>query len=89
LYNKLTGVYNRDEKCLLRSTDWEFKSNRLHFVFNAFNGKKSSEDKFPKNHKNYVCEKISTLRRDQTKAKKSLVSCGMNEEIPEFCILII
>jgi hypothetical protein len=25
LQHKLTGFYNRDEKCLLRSTDWVFK----------------------------------------------------------------
>ena len=25
LYRKLIGFYNRDEKCLLRGTDWVFK----------------------------------------------------------------
>jgi len=25
LQHKLTGFYNRDEKCLQRSTDWVFK----------------------------------------------------------------
>jgi hypothetical protein len=41
---------------------------------------------FPKNHKSYVCEKIITMRPGQSKAQKSLVNCGMNEEIPEFTI---
>jgi hypothetical protein len=26
---KLTGFYNRDEKCLLRGTDWVFKESSL------------------------------------------------------------
>ena len=25
LYHKLNGFYNRDEKCLLRGTNWVFK----------------------------------------------------------------
>jgi hypothetical protein len=32
LYHKLIGVYNRDEKCLLRGMDWVFKLSSLHFV---------------------------------------------------------
>jgi hypothetical protein len=27
------GFYNRDEKCLLRGTNWVFKSSSLPFVF--------------------------------------------------------
>ena len=30
---KLIGFYNRDEKCLLRGTNWIFKYSNLHFVF--------------------------------------------------------
>jgi hypothetical protein len=30
---KLIGFYNRDEKCLLRGTDWVFKKSGLRFVF--------------------------------------------------------
>jgi hypothetical protein len=33
LYNKLIGFYNRDEKCLLRGTNWVFKESGLRFVF--------------------------------------------------------
>jgi hypothetical protein len=33
LHHKLIGFYNRDEKCLLRSTDWAFKYSNLCFVF--------------------------------------------------------
>ena len=33
LQNKLSGFYNPDEKCLLRGTDWVFKSSSLRFVF--------------------------------------------------------
>jgi len=34
LQHKLIGFYNRDEKCLLRGTDWVFKYRSLRFVFN-------------------------------------------------------
>ena len=33
LQHKLIGFYNRDEKCLLRCTNWVFKQSSLHFVF--------------------------------------------------------
>ena len=33
LQHKLIGFYNRDEKCLLRGTDWVFKHSALRFVF--------------------------------------------------------
>ena len=33
LQHKLIGFYNRDEKCLLRGTNWVFKYNSLSFVF--------------------------------------------------------
>jgi hypothetical protein len=34
---KLVGFYNRDEKCLLRSTDWVFKQSGLRFVCKDLN----------------------------------------------------
>ena len=33
LHHKLIGFYNRDEKCLLRGTNWVFKWRCLCFVF--------------------------------------------------------
>jgi len=33
LQRKLISFYNRDEKCLQRSTDWVFKYSGLRFVF--------------------------------------------------------
>jgi len=33
LQHKLIGFYNRDEKCLLRGTNWVFKYSSLRFVF--------------------------------------------------------
>jgi len=33
LQQKLTGFYNRVEKCLQRGTNWVFKYSGLHFVF--------------------------------------------------------
>ena len=33
LQHKLIGFYNRDEKCLLRGTNWVFKYSILRFVF--------------------------------------------------------
>jgi len=33
LHHKLIGFYNRDEKCLLRGTDWIFHYSDLRFVF--------------------------------------------------------
>ena len=33
LQHKLIGFYNRDEKCLLRGTNWVFKYISLRFVF--------------------------------------------------------
>jgi len=33
LQHKLIGIYNRDEKCLQRGTDWVFKLSSLCFVF--------------------------------------------------------
>ena len=35
LQQKLTGFYNRDEKCLLRGTDWIFKDTSVCFGFKA------------------------------------------------------
>jgi len=32
LQHKLIGFYDRDEKCLLRGTDWVFKYSSLRFV---------------------------------------------------------
>ena len=37
LHNKLIGFYNRDEKCLLRGTNWVFKQSSLRFVFKELN----------------------------------------------------
>jgi hypothetical protein len=37
LHRKLTGFYNRDEKCLQRGTDWGFKESSLRFVFKGLN----------------------------------------------------
>jgi hypothetical protein len=37
LHHKLTGFYNRDEKCLLRGTNWVFKYSSLRFVFKGLN----------------------------------------------------
>ena len=37
LQNKLIGFYNRDEKCLLRGTNWVFKWSSLRFVFKGLN----------------------------------------------------
>jgi len=34
---KLIGFYNRDEKCLLRGTNWVFKLSSLRFVFKGLN----------------------------------------------------
>jgi len=33
LHDKLTGFYNRVEKCLLRGKNWGFKWSNLPFVF--------------------------------------------------------
>jgi len=33
LRHKLIGFYKRDDKCLLRGTDWVFKYSGLRFVF--------------------------------------------------------
>ena len=37
LQHKLIGFYNRDEKCLLRGTNWVFKWSSLRFVFKGLN----------------------------------------------------
>ena len=37
LQHKLIGFYNRDEKCLLRGTDWVFKWSSLRFAFKGLN----------------------------------------------------
>jgi len=37
LQHKLIGFYNRDEKCVLRGTDWVFKCSSLRFVFKRLN----------------------------------------------------
>jgi hypothetical protein len=37
LQHKLIGFYNRDEKCLLRGTDWVFKLNGLRAGFKGLN----------------------------------------------------
>ena len=33
IQHKLTGFYNRDEKCLQRGTDWVFKYDRFMMYF--------------------------------------------------------
>ena len=33
LQHKLIGFCNRDEKCLMRGTDWVFKYSGVRFVF--------------------------------------------------------
>jgi len=33
---KLIGFYTRDEKCLLRGTNWVFNQSNLRFVFKWF-----------------------------------------------------
>jgi len=33
LYHKLNGFYNRDEECLLRSTNWVFIYDSVSFTF--------------------------------------------------------
>jgi len=38
LQHKLIGFYNRDEKCLQRSTDWVFKYSSSRFVFKGLMG---------------------------------------------------
>jgi len=40
---KLIGFYNRDEKCLLRGTDWVFNYSSLRFVFKGLMQWKSSK----------------------------------------------
>ena len=37
LQHKLIGFYNRDEKCLLRGTNWVFKYSSVRFVFKVWN----------------------------------------------------
>jgi hypothetical protein len=37
LQHKVIGFYNRDEKCLLRCTDWVFNKSNLPFVFTGLN----------------------------------------------------
>ena len=37
LQHKLIGFYNRDEKFLLRGTNWVFKYGSLRFVFKGLN----------------------------------------------------
>jgi hypothetical protein len=37
LRHKLIGLYNREEKCLQRGTDWVFKWSGLRFVFKRLN----------------------------------------------------
>jgi len=36
IQHKLIGFHNRDEKCLLRGTNWVFKYSSLRFVFKGF-----------------------------------------------------
>jgi hypothetical protein len=37
LQHKLIGFYKRDEKCLQRGTDWDFKYSGLYFVCKGIN----------------------------------------------------
>jgi len=37
LQHKLIGFYNREEKCLLRGTNWVYKKTSLRFVFKVLN----------------------------------------------------
>jgi len=43
LQHKLTGFYNRDEKCLQRGTGWVFKLSGLRFVFKGLIDRKTNE----------------------------------------------
>ena len=51
LQHKLIGLYNRDEKCLQRGTDWVFKYSGMRFFF-----------KFPQNSFENFVEECSTER---------------------------
>ena len=42
LQHKLISFYNRDEKCLLRGTNWVFKYSSLIFVFRGLQIMKNS-----------------------------------------------
>ena len=48
LQHKLIGFYNREEKCLLRGTNWVFKISSLRFVFKRLIRKKGQIHKQPK-----------------------------------------
>jgi hypothetical protein len=37
IHHKEIGIYNREEKCLQRGTNWVFKCNSLRFVFKRLN----------------------------------------------------
>jgi hypothetical protein len=39
LQHQLIGFYNRGKECLLRGTDWVFKSDRYSFVLKGLNVK--------------------------------------------------
>jgi len=45
LHHKLIGYYDRDEKCLLRGTDWIFKYSRLLLFLTATSCAKVKKDK--------------------------------------------
>ena len=47
LQHKLNGFYNRDEKCLLRGTDWVFKYSGLRFVFERLNKQQIQHKRSP------------------------------------------
>jgi hypothetical protein len=43
--HKLTGFYNRDEKCSQRGTEWVFKYSGLRLGFKGLNRKFKSKNK--------------------------------------------
>ena len=54
IQHKLIGFFNRDEKCLLRSTNCVFKQSGLSFVFKDSKEENTGKKKGGSNEKYYV-----------------------------------
>ena len=82
LQHKLIGFYNRDEKCLLRGTDWVFKKSSLRFVFKGLikDGEKNAEMTEKKDRRKKREEQRKNQKREKWTQNKNYGEQGNRRE---------
>ena len=95
LHHKLIGFYNRDEKCLLRGTNWVSKSDRYSFVLEGLIERELSSQIFysysdTEFHENPSSETqvVPCVRRDGRKDRHGEAMCRFSQILRTLLILL-